>query len=51
MIISVYFDLNDDTSIKKAEKKKLKLENEGYRLISEDIGCLTGRFIYKKEGE
>jgi hypothetical protein len=49
MIKSIYIDLNDENSIRKAEIKKLDVENKGYVLIGEDTGFLTARLIYKGE--
>ena len=38
---------NDLDSIKKAETKKTKLENQGYNLISTQAGLFTGLMVYK----
>ena len=39
----------DLTSIKKAEIKKSKLENQGYTLIKTQSGLFSGLLIYRNE--
>jgi len=36
-------------SVKKAETKKTKLENQGYNLIHSECGLFTGLMVYKNE--
>ncbi|MEL0115428.1 MAG: hypothetical protein VW894_03870 [Gammaproteobacteria bacterium] len=36
-------------SVKKAETKKTKLENQGYNLIHSESGLFTGLMVYKNE--
>jgi hypothetical protein len=47
-MISVKFNLASVKSMKEAEAQKLKLENQGYKLVAEDVGFLTGVLFYKK---
>lgn len=47
-IEKIYIDLRDEQSIKKAESKKIRLENQGYNLINNDNGFLTACLTYKK---
>ena len=44
-----YVGWNEDVkgSVKKAEVKKTKLENQGYNLISTQAGLFTGLMVYK----
>ena len=44
-----YVSWNEDIkgSVKKAEIKKTKLENQGYNLISTQSGLFTGLMVYK----
>ena len=44
-----YVGWNEDVkgSVKKAEVKKTKLENQGYNLISTQSGLFTGLMVYK----
>lgn len=35
--------------IKRAERQKARLENEGYTLVQETCSFTTGRFIYEKK--
>ena len=44
-----YVSWNEDVkgSVKKAEIKKTKLENQGYNLISTQSGLFTGLMVYK----
>jgi hypothetical protein len=46
--IKIIIDLNDFSSINRAEKKKVKLENSGYTLVNTITGFLTCTLIYKK---
>lgn len=41
----------DPKSIKKAEIKKTKLENQGYILINTVAGLINGSLEYKKEAK
>ena len=40
---------NDLDSIKKAETKKTKLENQGYNLISTQAQIFSGLMVYKND--
>ena len=44
-----YVGWNEDVkgSVKKAEVKKTKLENQGYNLISAQSGLFTGLMVYE----
>jgi hypothetical protein len=44
-----YVSWNEDIkgSVKKAEIKKTKLENQGYNLISTQSGLFTGLMVYE----
>ena len=44
-----YVSWNEDVegSVKKAEVKKTKLENQGYNLISTQSGLFTGLMVYE----
>ena len=44
-----YVSWNEDVkgSVKKAEIKKTKLENQGYNLISTQSGLFTGLMVYQ----
>jgi len=46
---TIKINLNNEKSIKQAEKKKTLLENKGYILIAEDIGFSTATLFYKKD--
>ena len=41
-------NLFDENSIDKAEKEKIDLENNGYKLIVQDIGYSTATLYYGK---
>lgn len=45
-----YVSWNDQVegSSKKADIKKIKLENQGYNLISTQVGLFSGLMVYKK---
>lgn len=46
-IIKVKFDWNDEKSIKRAEKQKIKLENDGYILkATQCTGLETRELLY-----
>ena len=36
-------------SIKNAERRKTRLENDGYTLVKESAGLTTGQLIYEKK--
>ena len=44
-----YVSWNEDVkgSVKKAEVKKTKLENQGYNLVSTQAGLFTSLMVYK----
>ena len=44
-----YVSWNDqiEGSSKKADTKKIKLENQGYNLISTQVGLFSGLMVYK----
>ena len=44
-----YVSWNEDVkgSVKKAETKKTKLENQGYNLVSTQSGLFTGLMVYQ----
>ena len=46
-IAYVIVNSNDLESIKKAEVKKTKLENQGYNLVSTQSGLFTGLMVYE----
>jgi hypothetical protein len=48
MLKTIYIDWNDENSIRKAEKQKTRLENEGYNLKSQNTGFLTASLTYEK---
>jgi len=45
--VLVKVDWNDTGSIKKAERKKLKLENDGYTLVRTTGGPFTTTLVYR----
>ena len=44
----VYAKLDNEQSIRKAEKDKTRYENQGYNLIGQDIGMFHAKFVYSK---
>ena len=46
--IVITVDWNDESSIRKAERQKAKLENEGYKLVQTTGGLFTSSLIYEK---
>ena len=46
-----YVSWNDQVegSSKKADTKKIKLENQGYNLISTQVGLFSGLMVYKTQ--
>lgn len=50
--VIIEYAMDSLKDIKYAERKKAKLENEGYTLISETASLTTGRLVYEmREGE
>ena len=41
-------DLSNETSIRNAEKQKLRLENLGWNLIAQDVGMFHLKLVYTK---
>ena len=44
--VEVFVDWNDEKSIKKAEKRKTQLENQGYKLKETNSGIFSAKMIY-----
>jgi len=49
--VTVDWDDSDAKSIRDAEKKKARLENDGYSLYREVRGLFRGKMIYVRDEE
>ena len=46
--VIINWSMDSLKSIKQAERKKAKLENDGYTLVKEIAGLFYGRLIYER---
>ena len=44
----IHFGVDNENELPLVEKRKAYLENQGYTLFKQDIGCINGTLIYRK---